>query len=108
MIDLPDQPDLAALQRYVDALERARGWRDADLVRCCFLLGEEVGELFAAVRRLERDGPDPARRDAVGEELVDCLNYLLAIATRTGVDLEQAFRAKNARNETRSWPGDGR
>lgn len=106
--DLPRPADLSALQAYVDRLERRKGWRDADTVRCCFLLGEEVGELFAAVRRLERDGPEAGRREAVGEEVVDCLNYLLAIATREGIDLEAAFRDKNARNEQRRWPSDGR
>jgi hypothetical protein len=28
-----------------------------------------------------------------------------AIANRTGVDLEEAFRQKNARNQTRTWGG---
>lgn len=105
---LPRPADLAALQAYVDDLERRKGWRDADSVRCCFLLGEEIGELFAAVRRVERDGPGDGRQQALGDELVDCLNYLLAIATREGIDLEDAFRRKNARNEGRTWPEDGR
>jgi len=106
--DLPRPADLAALQAYVDRLERRKGWREADAVRCCFQLGEEMGEVFAAVRRLERDGADEARREALGDEIVDCLNYLFAIATREGIDLETAFRRKNARNEDRTWPSDGR
>lgn len=108
MIELPEGAPLAEYQAYVRALEALHGWLDADAARNCFLMGEEVGELFAAVRRLERvPADDPARAAgvaAVGEEIVDVLNYLLAIANRLDVDVEQAFRAKNARNQTRTWP----
>ena len=30
-------------------------------------------------------------------------NYLLAIANRLDIDVEAAFRDKNARNQKRSW-----
>ena len=51
-----------------------------DLVHNCFLMGEEVGELFKAVRRVEGlfvegDVPDD-RRTEVAHEIVDVLNYL--------------------------------
>ena len=36
-------------------------------------------------------------------EEVDVLNYLCAIANRLDIDLEEAFRSKNARNQRRSW-----
>lgn len=101
---LPDHASLADLQSWIDDLERARGWRDADPARCCFLMGEEVGEVFAAVRRAEPHPDTDEARAAVGEELVDVLNYLLAIANRYGIDLETAFREKNAHNLKRTWP----
>ena len=44
-----------------------------------------------------------ARRAEVADELVDVLNYLLAIANRLDIDLEEAFRQKNARNQSRTW-----
>jgi NTP pyrophosphatase (non-canonical NTP hydrolase) len=96
---------LAHLARYVDELERMHGWHKADAARCCFQMGEEVGELFRAVRDTER-APQPLAaplRAAVGEELVDVLNYLLAIANRYDIDLEAAFREKNDHNQRRSW-----
>ncbi len=110
MIELPQQASVADLQRYVHELEASKGWLEADLARNCFLMGEEVGELFAAVRKLEPllhpDPEAPGRREAVehvGEELVDVMNYLLAIANRLDLDLEACFRAKNARNQHRTW-----
>ena len=101
---------MADYQRYVHELEALHGWLDVDLVHNCFLMGEEVGELFKAVRRHGRlfdegvDGADSdALREEAGDEIVDVLNYLLAIANRLDVDVEAAFRRKNAVNQGRSW-----
>jgi len=98
-------------QRYVHALEAMHGWLDVDLVHNCFLMGEEVGELFKAVRRVERlyeqagagEHVGEERRADVADEIVDVLNYLLAIANRLDIDVEAAFRRKNAENQRRSW-----
>lgn len=98
-------------QRYVHALEAMHGWLDVDLVHNCFLMGEEVGELFKAVRRVERlyeqagagEHVPEERRADVADEIVDVLNYLLAIANRLDIDVEAAFRRKNAENQRRSW-----
>ncbi|MCB9746059.1 MAG: hypothetical protein H6740_26020 [Alphaproteobacteria bacterium] len=109
MIELPPNPTMQDYQRYIHELEDAQGWLEVDLVRSCFLMGEEVGELFKAVRKVERmfDEQAPAPREAavahVGEELVDVLNYLLAIANRLDIDVEAAFRDKNRLNQTRTW-----
>lgn len=102
---------MADLQRYVHELEARHGWLDVDLVHSCFLMGEEVGELFKAVRRVVRlyeqqgapDLVEEQRRREVADELVDVLNYLLAIANRLDIDVEEAFRRKNAENQRRTW-----
>ena len=47
------------------------------------------------------------RRTEVAHEIVDALNYLLAIANRLDIDVEAAFREKNALNQTRTWRSDG-
>ena len=109
-IGLPEAATMVDYQRYIAELEARMGWQDVDLVQNCFLMGEEVGELFKAVRRVlrffDQDGDHAlpeARREQVGEELVDVMNYLLAIANRLDIDLESAFRAKNAHNQQRTW-----
>lgn len=110
MISLPEGAPMSAYQQYVHQLEEHHGWLDADLVQNCFLMGEEVGEVFGAVRRIQRAdarGAAPEERAelaaAVGEEIVDVMNFLLAIANRLDIDVEAAFRAKNARNQQRTW-----
>ncbi len=113
-IELPAGADLATYQRYIHDLESLHGWLDVDLVHNCFLMGEEVGELFKAIRKYKKYFVDTAtpdtqsssaaqRKEDVAEELVDVFNYLLALANRLDIDLESAFRKKNARNQTRSW-----
>ena len=109
MITLPDDATMKDYQRYIHELETLHGWLKVDLVHNCFLMGEEVGELFKAVRRYNKlfdegkSTPPEEARAHLAEELVDVFNYLVAIANRTGVDLEQAFRDKNARNQQRTW-----
>ena len=114
MIELPDDAPMARYQRYIHELEQLHGWLDVDLVHNCFLMGEEVGELFKAVRKYNRLWEDASKvssdaasdadaKTQVAEEIVDVFNYLLAIANRLDIDLEDAFRAKNARNQTRTW-----
>lgn len=109
MIELPERASMEAYQKYIHELEAMHGWLKLDLVHNCFLMGEEVGELFKAVRKYNKlydegqSTPTEQARAHVAEELVDVFNYLLAIANRVGVDLEQAFREKNARNQQRTW-----
>ncbi|MBU0551528.1 hypothetical protein KKF91_16165 [Myxococcota bacterium] len=120
MIDLPPQASMRAYQDYIHALEALHGWLDVDLVESCFLMGEEVGELFKAIRRhrgmfnepakaragaeaVEVDEALSASRAAVAEEIVDVFNYLCALANRLDIDLEAAFREKNAMNQRRVW-----
>ncbi|MCP4498776.1 MAG: hypothetical protein GY822_02280 [Deltaproteobacteria bacterium] len=110
-ISLDEQAPMKDFQKYVHDLEKMHGWLDVDLVHNCFLMGEEVGELFKAVRKYKKlfeqaDAQPTTSEEAkahVGDELVDVLNYLLAIANRLDIDVEKAFRKKNALNQTRSW-----
>ena len=91
-------------QRYVTELERERGFDDQDVIQKCLLMGEEVGELFKAVRKSEGMKMDRhSQVGSVGEELADVLIYLCSIANRFDIDLEQAFLEKESRNKQRQW-----
>lgn len=108
MISLPDTPQMADFQRFIHDLEAHHGWLDVDLVHNLFLMTEEVGELAKAIRRhnklwTQKTAPDEDTKANVAEEIVDVFNYLLAIANRLDIDVEAAFRTKNARNVERSW-----
>jgi NTP pyrophosphatase (non-canonical NTP hydrolase) len=95
---------LSSIQDYVRQMEIERGLDRQDLASQCLKLGEEVGELYRAVRKLHGNPQDPVGRVAdVGDEAVDTLILLMSIVNRCGINLEEAFRAKEARNETRVW-----
>ena len=105
-INLPPQAPLSAYQNYIYQLEAMHGWLEVDLINNCFLMGEEVGELFSAIRKHEKlflEGKATTSVEHIGEEIVDVFNYLLAIANRLDIDLESAFRRKNQRNFQRTW-----
>ena len=106
MNELPKNAAMSDYQSLITALETHHGWLDVDLIHNCFLMGEEVGELFSAIRNHEKyfsGKSSPDSKAAVAEEIVDVMNYLLAIANRLDIDVEDAFRRKNARNFSRTW-----
>jgi NTP pyrophosphatase (non-canonical NTP hydrolase) len=104
MPELQIAASLDKLQNYVRLCEAERGFAGQSGLEKCLLLGEEVGELFRAVRRTTGLPTDPeSARSEVSEELADILNYLLSIANRFDVNLESAFREKEHRNARRAW-----
>lgn len=108
MPHLNEHPTLADFQAYVAQLEMERGFADQSVRDKCLLLGEEVGELFKAIRKAEGLKIDVASQfGTVSEELADVFIYLCAIANRYCIDLEIAFRDKEAINHQREWIEQG-
>src|SRR6266487_1631932 len=105
MAHLPDQPTLKDLQRCLSAVCEYLVCNDTATTEKFVLFVEEVGELAKAMRKAaglyeERAKP---RDISLEEEFADVLSYLLDLANCFQVDLEQAFRAKEHVNESRSW-----
>jgi NTP pyrophosphatase (non-canonical NTP hydrolase) len=95
---------LGDVQRYVADMEVERGFAESTVLEQSLKLGEEVGELFKAVRKHANMSIDSKSViGTVDEELADVLIYLCAIANRLGISLDDALRRKEAVNETRSW-----
>ena len=73
---LSADPSLSELQAYVARIEEERGFNESTTEKC-LLLGEEVGELFKAIRAASGLGVDPKSRvGEIGAELADVLFYL--------------------------------
>jgi len=99
---------LRHLQAYVAKLEADRGFADQSAIQKRLLMGEELGELFKAVRKHEGLPIDPeGTTQSVAWELADLLIYIWAVANRYDVDLEDAFREKERVNAERVWKTDG-
>jgi len=104
MPHLTTAPTLAAFQQYVAELETERGFAGQNIIDKCLLLGEEVGELFKAIRKTEGLAVDSnSEFTEIGDELTDIFIYLCAIANRKGIDMEKAFREKEEKNKNRIW-----
>ena len=104
MLQLTENPTLADIQQYVQPLENERGFSRQTVLDKCLLLGEEIGELFKAIRKAEGIKIDQnSRFGTISEELADILIYLCAIANRYEIDLEAAFRDKKETNKKRIW-----
>ncbi|MCG8335682.1 MAG: pyrophosphohydrolase [Proteobacteria bacterium] len=104
MLKLSNNPRLSDFQKYVEELEIERGFSDQSARDKCLLLGEEIGELFKAVRKSEGLKIDKTSDFGnISEELADILIYLCSIANRYQIDLEKAFREKEEINKRRVW-----
>ena len=104
MPELKSTPTLADFQHYVSELEVERNFAQQPILEKCLLLGEEVGELFKAIRKTEGIAIDPdSKVGEVGDELADIFIYLCSIANRYDINLEQAFLAKEEKNKQRKW-----
>jgi NTP pyrophosphatase (non-canonical NTP hydrolase) len=100
-----DQVCLRGMQAFHEMLDREKGF-DRDMLRNVAYLAEEVGEVVSAIREVrDADGPSAgeASRVHLGEELADCLAYLLKLANYGGLDLQEAYVKKMNRNLNRTW-----
>jgi NTP pyrophosphatase (non-canonical NTP hydrolase) len=101
---LNKKPTLADFQTYVARLEDERGFAQQTVKDKCVLLGEEVGELFKAIRKVEGIAIDPQSKvGEIGDELTDIFIYLCSIANRYDIRLELAFLSKEEKNKRRQW-----
>lgn len=105
MATLKEHPTLKDLQHYLAVVCQERGWTKDSPSEKFVLFIEEVGELAKAMRKSAGLYEERAKsRDmSLEEEFSDVLSYLLDLANCFQVDLEQAFRAKEAINQNRTW-----
>jgi len=101
---LRENPTMKEFQSYVYQLEIEREFLHQTVVQKCLMLGEEIGELYKAVRKSEKISVDPnSKIGSVSEELADIMIYICAIANRFNINLEDAFRQKEEVNKKRKW-----
>jgi len=104
MTDLRRNPTLKDYQKYVRELEEERGFIKQTVLQKCLMLGEEVGELFKAIRKKKKIKVDHnSKFGSIDEELADIIIFVCSIANRFNINLEQAFRNKEEVNKKRVW-----
>ncbi len=103
---LKKNPTLSDFQEWIVRMREKRGFDNEAILEECLLLGEEVGELFKAVRKYETSisyDNESSKKVNLEYELADVFNMLLCIANSAGVNLEEAFRKKENINKGRKW-----
>ncbi len=103
-LHLKNNPTLTDLQNYVKEMVIERGFNKETVPELFMLLMEECGELAKAARKhtsvkLASD----SKEHQLAHEAADVLVYLLDICNHFDIDLEQAFRDKEAINKQRTW-----
>jgi NTP pyrophosphatase (non-canonical NTP hydrolase) len=105
MHELPAEADLTLrnLQAFHLTLDQEKSF-DTDVIRNVAYLTAEVGEVMGAILELKRGKAAPeAARAHIGEELADCLAYVLKLANYLEVDLQDAYVQKMQTNLARTW-----
>ncbi|MEM6804509.1 MAG: MazG nucleotide pyrophosphohydrolase domain-containing protein [Bacteroidota bacterium] len=106
MAYIPYNPNLAQLQAYQSDTCKERGWDKTSDLETFLLFSEEIGELAKAIRKRKElfiEEGKASQKDGIAEEIADVFSYLLELANRFGVDLETAYREKEAANAKREW-----
>lgn len=88
---------------YVQEMKERRGFDKTTLEQEFVLFSEEVGELAHEVWKICKEGNiTPERKQKMGHEVVDCLIFLVSLASMAGIDdLERCFWEKEKENAGR-------
>jgi len=102
--------DIAALQARLRRFADDRGWErfhaPKNLAMALGVEAAELAEIYQWMTEAESRAAhlDPATHERIADELADVLLYLVQIAEKTGIDLEQAADAKLAKNALKHPP----
>jgi NTP pyrophosphatase (non-canonical NTP hydrolase) len=100
-----DKLGLHELQTFHRDFDKEKHF-DQDIFRNIAYLSGEIGELVSAIRRLRKTSDVSGESDAriqVGEELADCLAYIVKLANYAEIDLHEAYVNKMQKNGSREW-----
>lgn len=102
MAELSSGATLSDYQKLISELVVARGYDKETVSEVFTLMVEETGELAKAIRKYNgQKVHTDSQTHNVAEELADVFWLLIDLSNRLGVDLEQAFRDKELKNQSR-------
>lgn len=104
---LTSEASLGEIQDYLRTCFFLRGFDGQEAKEKMLLLFEEVGELAKAIRKEDAassiDHEREANYDSIESEVADVFIVLVSICNVLGIDLYDAFHAKEAVNVNHSW-----
>lgn len=105
-----DTTPVQALKDGIRAFAAVRGWDPYHTPKNLVMaLASEVGELCDLFRWLTAEesvaaATDPAKREAIADELADIANIVFLLSEHTGIDLSDAVAAKMRKNDVKYPP----
>jgi NTP pyrophosphatase (non-canonical NTP hydrolase) len=106
MAHLKEKAQLKDYQNYIKELAAERGWDKNSPLEIFLLFSEEIGELAKAIRnrmKLYHESGKKYKENELEHEFADVFSYLLDLANQFNIDLDKAFRDKDAENKKRVW-----
>jgi NTP pyrophosphatase (non-canonical NTP hydrolase) len=104
MNDISNSESLRDLQNHIWQMNIQRGFNTEDSSKKLVMLVEEVGELAKAIRKdIGLKFTDTTEQKDIKEELADVQIVLLGLASLMKVDMLDAVRAKEKKNQLRTW-----
>ena len=95
---------LPKYQKHIKKLVVERGFDKEAVPEVFMLLMEEVGEFAKAARKVSGITTDrKSKVHDLEEEAADVFWLLLDLCNRLDINLEKAFKAKEAKNQKRHW-----
>lgn len=102
--ELPENATIEQYQKYIAKMKIDRQFNHDKLMEA-YYLSEECGELLTAVRKHSvagtKDHMNCALDGSVREEIADMLIFLLHVANLHDINIDKAFREKEAYNDIR-------
>lgn len=100
-----EKTTIKELQEKVQAFREERGWRDEDPKDVALSLVLEAAELLEHFQWMSGEEVEREKKlhEAIGEELVDVMWWVLEIADRFGIEIGEAFEAKMAK-QAKKYP----
>jgi NTP pyrophosphatase (non-canonical NTP hydrolase) len=96
---------LEEITSQIVSFRDARDWKQfhglKDIALSMMLEAGEVGEIFQFKTDAEINEKLDALQERIGDELSDVLYWILLMAHDSGINLEEAFARKMARNESK-------
>jgi NTP pyrophosphatase (non-canonical NTP hydrolase) len=97
---------ISELQSYMKAMVLRRGFEKETPRDTLLLAVEEVGELAKALRKhhgIKIDHKSAENYPEISDEIADVFIYLLVLSNQLEIDLFQAFKTKEEKNNQRTW-----
>lgn len=103
-MSLPEGASLDQYQKLISQLVLERGFDKETVAEVFMLFLEESGEFAKAARKVTGVKVDAQSKvHDLEEEAADVFWLLIDLCNRLDINLEKAFREKEAKNQKRNW-----